>query len=141
MFPKFIFRRDQGRKLPDSVPHTLVLDFVKFKRGDDKEKSHVLEDMTELEKNEQIQEHYGYKAVIISFIAALLLETGNYSESEKYLTKFVHFKETHSGQGHDTYDSEINVCKAYAQFQCAEFSMNLIQLSDISAAYREELKR
>ena len=126
--------------MPDSVPHTLVLDFVKFKRGDDREKSHVLEHMAELEKDKQIQvEHFGYKAVIISFIAALLLETGNYNESEKYLTKFLDFKEINSG--HDTYDSEINVCKTYAQFQCAEFSMNLIKLSDLSAAYRKELKR
>ena len=134
------FRKDQGRHWPENVPHTLVFNFVKFKRGDDKEKSQILEDMAEiLEETKQLKEHFGYKVVLISFMASLFLETGNYNESERYLSKFENFRETHSK--HFTYESEINVCKAYAQFQCAEFSMNLIQLSDISAAYREEMKR
>ena len=92
-----------------------------------------------LEETKQLEDHFGYKAVIISFIASLFWETGNYDESRRYLSRFVNLKEAHSR--HFTYESEINVCKAYAQFQCAEFSMNLIQLSDISAAYREEMKR
>ena len=134
------FRKDQGRHWPENVPHLLVFNFAKFKRGDDKEKLQILENLAELleEPKKQLEDHFGYKAVIISFLASLFWETGNYDESERYLTKFVHFKKAHSK--HFTYESEMNVCKAYAQFQCAEFSMNLIQLSDISAAYREELK-
>ena len=92
-----------------------------------------------LDKTMQLEDNFGYKAVIISFIASLFFETGDYNESEKYLSKYEHFKDAHST--HFTYDSEINVCKAYAQFLCAEFSRNLIQLSDISAAYKKELKR
>ena len=113
---------------------------MKFKRGDDREKSLILHELEELlEKAQNLEEYFGYRAVIISLIASLYLETGDYKESERYLKKFIHFQETHSR--HITYGAEILVCKCFAQFQCLEFSMDPIQLSYISAAYRDVLKR
>ena len=113
---------------------------MNFKRGNDIEKKFILHELDKLlEKAQYLEEHFGYRAVLISLIASLLLETGDYYESEKYLTKFINFQEVHSR--HITYDSEILVCKCFAQFQCSEFSMDLIQLSNISAAYRNVLRR
>ena len=137
---QIIFRQDQRRHWPNDIPLTLVSKFVNFKRGDDKEKSFILHELDKLlEKAQKLEEHFGYRAVLISLIASLFFETGDYYQSEKYLTKFINFQEIHSR--HTTYDSEILVCKFFAQFQCSEFSMDLIQLSNISAAYRDALRR
>ena len=137
---QFLFRQEQRRHWPEDIPLTLVLKFVQFKRGDDREKSFILNELVEdLANVWKLQDHFGYTAVFISLIASLFLETGNYHESERYLKKFVSFQKTHSR--HITYDSEILVCKCFAQFQCSEFSMDQIHLSNISAAYRDVLKR
>ena len=61
---------------------------MNFKRGNDIEKKFILHELDKLlEKAQYLEKHFGYRAVLISLIASLLLETGDYYESEKYLTK------------------------------------------------------